>query len=59
VSATRSALDRAEKLSGQPRRDALTQLVTQLNADAQGAADAAKVRRLIGAVTDLANGSAM
>jgi hypothetical protein len=59
VSATRSALARAEKLSGQPRRDALTHLVTQLNADAQGAADAAKVRRLIGAVTDLANGSAM
>ena len=59
VSATRSALARAEKLSGQPRRDALTQLVAQLNADAQGAADAAKVRRLIAAVTDLANGSAM
>jgi len=59
ISATRSALARAEKLSGQQRRDALTQLATQLNADAQGAADAAKVRMLIGAVTNLATGSGM
>jgi len=57
VSATRSALARAEKLSGQQRRDALTQLVTQLNADAQSAADAAKVRMLIAAVTELSNGA--
>jgi LVIVD repeat-containing protein len=56
ISAARTALARAEKLSGQQRRDALTQLVTQLNGDAQGAADAAKVRMLIGAVTELANG---
>jgi hypothetical protein len=59
LAATRSALARAQKLSGQQRRDALTQLATQLNADAQGSADAAKVRMLIGTVTNLANGSGM
>jgi hypothetical protein len=59
VSATRSALARAEKLSGQQRRDALRQLATQLNGDAASAADAAKVRMLAAAVTDLANGSGM
>jgi len=59
VSATRDALARAEKLSGQRRRDALTQLATQLNADAQGAADAAKIRILVAAVTDLADRSGM
>jgi len=55
VSATRTALARAERMSGQGRRDALTQLVTQLNGDAAGAADPAKVRTLAAAVTDLAN----
>jgi len=55
LSAARSALARAEKLSGQPRRDAITQLATQLQGDAQGAADPAKVRTLAGAVTDLAS----
>ncbi len=68
LAAARSALARAEKLSGQPRRDALTQLATQLNGDAQGApqlvvngqgqglaADQSKVRTLVAAVTDLAN----
>ena len=59
VSATRSALARAEKLSGQQRRDALTQLATQLNGDTAGSADAAKVRMLIAAVTNIANGSGM
>src|SRR5213078_545836 len=68
LASARSALARAEKLSGQPRRDALTQLATQLNGDSQGApqlvvngqeqghaADQSKVRTLIGAVTDLAD----
>jgi hypothetical protein len=55
VSSARSTLTRAEALSGQPRRDALTQLAMQLNSDAQGAADPAKVRLLIVAVQDLAN----
>ncbi len=57
VTATREALASAEKASGQKRHDALTQLVTQLNGDAQGSADAAKLRLLIATVTDLANGS--
>ncbi|MGH7671400.1 MAG: LVIVD repeat-containing protein [Gemmatimonadales bacterium] len=54
VSAARTALARAERLSGQARRDALTQLATQLNGDAQGAADQGKVRALAAAVMDLA-----
>ena len=67
LASARSALARAEKLSGQPRRDALTQLATQLNGDSQGApqlvvngqeqghaADQSKVRTLVAAVTDLA-----
>ncbi len=55
VSATRSELTRAEGLSGQARQDALTLLATQLDGDAQGAADQARVRSLAGAVRDLAN----
>jgi len=55
VSATRSELARAEKLSGQPRRDALTQLATQLHGDAPGAADQAKVHTLASAVGELVN----
>jgi hypothetical protein len=55
VSAARTELARAEKLSGQQRRDALTQLARQLYNDAPGAADQAKVRTLAAAVMDLAN----
>jgi hypothetical protein len=55
VSAVRSGLASAEKLSGQQRRDALTQLATQLNGDVPGAADQAKVRMLATSITDLAN----
>ncbi len=58
VSAVRNALKGAEKLSGQPRREALARLATQLNGDAPGAADPAKVRTLAAAVTDLANADA-
>jgi hypothetical protein len=54
VTATRDALARAERLVGRERRDALTQLVTQLNNDVQAAADGAKVRALVAAVVDLA-----
>ncbi len=54
VSAVRDELTRAEALSGQPRRDALNQLATQLDGDAPGAADQAKVRTLAGTVRDLA-----
>jgi len=55
VAAARAELDRAEKLSGQARKDALTQLATQLHTDAQKAADQAKAHKLAGAVGDLAN----
>ncbi|MGZ8494056.1 MAG: LVIVD repeat-containing protein [Gemmatirosa sp.] len=48
------ALDGAERQQGAARRTALTQLATQLDRDAQGAGDAAKVRMLAGAVRDLA-----
>jgi hypothetical protein len=54
VAAARAALARAESLSGQARRDALTQLSTQLAGDAPAAADQAKVRTLAVAVTELA-----
>jgi hypothetical protein len=55
VAATRDALAHAEQQSGQQRRNALTLLAAQLNGDAQTSSDAAKVRLLIVAVTDLAN----
>ena len=54
ISAVRSELARVEKLSGQARRDALTQLATQLTGEAQAASDQSKVRMLAGAVRDLA-----
>ena len=54
LSAARTALAGAERLSGQGRRDALTQLATQLKGEAQGAADPAKLGMLAGTVTDLA-----
>ncbi len=55
VSAVRSELARAEKLSGQGRRGALTKLAAQLGSDAQGAGDQAKVRMLAAATRDLAS----
>jgi hypothetical protein len=55
VAAARDALAHAEKLSGPARRDALTQLATQLNGDASSAADGAKVQTLAATVTGLAN----
>ena len=57
VIAARDALARAEQLVGRERRDALTQLVTQLNDGVQAAADGAKVRTLMAAVRDLARAS--
>src|SRR5712664_82348 len=53
--AAREALARAERLSGQQRRDALTQLVTQLTGDVPGSTDHAKVRTLDAVVLELAN----
>ncbi|HEV8510380.1 MAG TPA: hypothetical protein VGQ48_08015 [Gemmatimonadales bacterium] len=53
INATRDALTRAERVSGQARRDALNQVVTQLNADVPGSSDQTKLRMLIATVTEL------
>jgi hypothetical protein len=57
LTATQRALAHAERLSGQQRRDALTQLATQLQGDSQEATEPAKVRTLAAAVMDLARAS--
>jgi hypothetical protein len=57
ITAVRTALSGAEKASGSQRRDALTQLATQLDADSRGSSDAKKVTTLAGAVRELANAS--
>jgi len=54
ITEVRKALDGAEKASGAERREALTQLATQLEGDAGGSPDAAKVHTLAGAVKGLA-----
>ncbi|MEO7501808.1 MAG: hypothetical protein ABIW94_04130 [Gemmatimonadaceae bacterium] len=54
VTAVRNALTNAERATGAQRKDALTQLATQLDSDANGARDAAKVRTLAVAVRSLA-----
>ncbi|CAN5825202.1 hypothetical protein BH23GEM8_BH23GEM8_02460 [soil metagenome] len=55
VASARTALSNAERASGAARRDALSRLATQLDEDARGAADTAKVGMLAGAVRDLSN----
>jgi hypothetical protein len=55
ISSARSALSGAEGKSGADRREILTKLASQLNNDASGAADRAKVQKVAAAVTDLAN----
>ena len=55
VTAARESLAAAEKLSGQPRQRALSQLASQLNGDASGATDQPKVRMLSSAVRELAS----
>jgi hypothetical protein len=57
LQAVRQALTGAEQASGAQRRDALTKLATQLDGDASGSSDAAKVRMLADAVRKLAEGS--
>src|SRR5213594_2465578 len=52
LAATRAALARAERLSGVQRREALLQLATQLDGDAQGAPG--RLRTLAAEVRDLA-----
>jgi hypothetical protein len=54
IAAVREALASAEKASGTARQDSLTKLATELDGDAGGAGDAAKVRTLAGAVRQLA-----
>ncbi len=57
ISDIRRALANAESASGAGRRDALTQLATQLDGDARAASEASKVRMLAAAVRDLAAAS--
>ncbi len=59
IAAVRTALDGAEKNSGDARKTALSQLSTQLHTDATSAADQAKVHKLATAVGDLANAASM
>ena len=54
LAAVRQGLTGAERASGAQRRDALTQLALQVDADARGSRDAAKVRMLASALRDLA-----
>jgi hypothetical protein len=49
-------LDRAEKLTGEPRRTALAALAARLERDARGAGDPARVQSLAAVVRDLAAG---
>jgi hypothetical protein len=53
IAAVRTALANAEKVSGAARRTALTTLAGQLDRDAAGAADGAKVRTVAGVVREL------
>jgi hypothetical protein len=55
TSAIASALNGAEQMSGAGRKSALNTLASQLDGDAQSAADAARVRKMATAVRDLAN----
>jgi hypothetical protein len=57
VAAVREALSGAERASGAQRRDALSRLATQLEGDVNGGGDAARVRMLATAVSDLAAAS--
>jgi hypothetical protein len=54
IAAVRQALSSAESGSGTARQSALTQLASQLDADARASADAIKARLLASAVRDLA-----
>jgi len=54
TTAIASALDAAEKQSGAARRQSLTRLATQVDADAAGAKDQARVKAMAQAIRDLA-----
>ena len=53
IAAVRQDLDAAEKLSAQPKQQALKKLATQLTADAKSASDQPKARMLADAVREL------
>jgi hypothetical protein len=53
IAAARKELATAENGSGMKRRETLTQLLSQLEADVHGAGDAAKVQTLAGVVREL------
>ncbi len=57
TSAIAQALTAAERASGAARKSALTTLASQVDADARGASDAARVRAMAAAIRDLANAS--
>lgn len=54
INEARVSLAEAERMSGQRRRSALTQLATEIDGMAPGSPDANKVRTLAGAIRDLA-----
>jgi len=58
LKAVRQALAQAEKSQGAARRNALTQLATSLGQDGSMSTDRAKVQKLAGVVTELANTAA-
>ena len=53
ITAVRQELANAERAAGSARRDALARLATQIEGDASGSRDAARVRLLASAVRDL------
>src|SRR5690349_10082078 len=55
IAAVRQSLANAEKSSGSQRSGTLSQLASQLDGDANGSSDAAKVRTLAASVRDLAS----
>ena len=57
LSAIATALNNAERASGSARRDQLNRLAAELDRDASGASDAARVRAMAAAVRDLAQAS--
>jgi hypothetical protein len=54
IAAARGDLEKAEKLSGQGRKDALNALATRLHSEANSASDAPKAHKLASSVGDLA-----
>jgi hypothetical protein len=59
IAAAREQLARAEKASGTKQQEALTRLVSRLEADVTGAGDTAKVRMLAQVVGGLSAGSGL